>query len=192
LYVNLKDESGINISSSGIGHQISLVIDDNLTEAIDLNSYYVADKDTYKSGRIQFPVSNLTDGRHKLKIKAWDIHNNSSEKEIQFSINNSKNVSIQKIFNYPNPFTSKTDFYIEQNNINTPVSVKLDILTISGRLVKQFYNENVLFKSTIENVFEWDGLDQFGDQLAKGVYFYKITLSSQSGTSSKLEKLVIF
>jgi hypothetical protein len=41
-------------------------------------------------------------------------------------------------------------------------------------------------------VFEWDGLDQFGDQLAKGVYFYKITLSSQSGTSSKLEKLVIF
>ena len=192
LYVSLKDESGINISSSGIGHQISLVIDDNLTEAIDLNSYYVADKDTYKSGEIQFPISNLTDGRHTLKIKAWDIHNNSSEKEIQFSINNSKNVSIQKIFNYPNPFTSKTDFYIEQNNINTPVSAKLEILTISGRLVKQFYNENVLFKSTIENVFEWDGLDQFGDKLAKGVYFYRITLSSQSGTYSKLEKLVIF
>ena len=192
LYVNLKDESGINVSSSGIGHQISLVIDDKLTEAVDLNSYYIADKDTYKSGRVQFPISNLTDGRHKLKIKAWDVHNNSSEKEIQFTVNNSNNISIQKIFNYPNPFTTKTDFYIEQNNVNAPVSIKLDIVTVSGRLVKQFFNENVLFKSTIENVFEWDGLDQFGDKLAKGVYFYKITLSSQSETYTKLEKLVIF
>ena len=192
LYIDLEDESGINLSSSGIGHQISLTIDNKNNELIDLNSYYLADKDTYKKGRIKYPLLNLSEGKHTLKLKAWDVYNNSSEKELQFVINNSQEIILNRVFNYPNPFTTKTSFYIEQNNIVSDADIRLEIFSISGKLVKEFYRENVALRTSIEKMFEWDGLDFYGDQLAKGVYIYKITISNQSGSTTKLEKLVIF
>ncbi len=190
LYVKLSDESGINLSSSGIGHQIGLIINDKVSEIIDLNPYYVADRDTYKSGRLTYPLTNLPQGRHKLKLKAWDVYNNSSEKELNFTIANSQNILINRILNYPNPFTTNTSFYVEQNS--NEADVKIEILSISGKLIKEYKKENVSFRSTFEKVFDWDGLDQFGDKIAKGVYIYRITISNQSSTSSKIEKLVIF
>lgn len=192
LYVGLKDDSGINISSSGIGHQISLVIDDKTTESIDLNAYYVADKNTYKSGKIQYPLPRLFNGKHKLRLKAWDVYNNSSEKELNFYVNQSDGVAINRIFNYPNPFTTNTSFFVEKCSISGQATIKLDILTISGKLVKTVIKENMQFNSNVEQLFEWDGLDQFGDQLAKGVYLYRITLSDEGSSTSKMEKLVIF
>ena len=192
LYVGLKDDSGINISSSGIGHQISLVIDDKSTESIDLNGYYVADKNTYKSGKIQYPLPRLSNGKHKLRLKAWDVYNNSSEKELVFYVNQSDGITINRIFNYPNPFTSKTSFFVEKGSISSQATIKLDILTISGKLVKTVIKDNMQFNSNVEQFFEWDGLDQFGDQLAKGVYIYRITITDGQTSTSKMEKLVIF
>jgi hypothetical protein len=192
LYVDLEDESGINLSSSGIGHQISLTLDNKNNELIDLNSYYMADKDTYKKGKIKYPLMNLSEGKHVLKLKAWDVYNNSNEKELQFTINNSREIILNRVFNYPNPFTTKTSFYIEQNNVVSDTDIRLEIFSISGKLVKEFYRENVALRSSIERIFDWDGLDYYGDQLAKGVYIYKITISNQSGSTSKMEKLVIF
>ena len=193
MYVKLKDESGINVSNSGIGHQISLTIDDDITNMIDLNSYYVADKDSYKSGSIIYPLTNLSDGKHKIKVKSWDVHNNSSEKEIQFLISNQKETSINRIFNYPNPFTNKTVFYIEHNNSTINADLKLTVHTISGKLVKELYKENIELRTNLDQVFEWDAKDQFGDQLSKGVYIYQISIVLPDGKlSSKIEKLVIF
>lgn len=193
MYVKLKDESGINVSNSGIGHQTSLTIDDDITNMIDLNSYYVADKDSYKSGSIIYPLTNLSDGKHKIKIKSWDVYNNSSEKEIQFLISNQKETSINRIFNYPNPFTNKTVFYVEQNNSSVTVDLKLSIHTISGKLVKELFKENIELRTNLDQVFEWDAKDQYGDQLSKGVYIYQISLIQPDGKiSSKIEKLVIF
>jgi flagellar hook assembly protein FlgD len=125
-------------------------------------------------------------------LKAWDVHNNSSEKELNFNVNQTDGISLNRVFNYPNPFTTKTSFYIEQNVVDYDVSFKLDILTISGKLVKSFSKENMRCRSNVEQVFEWDGLDEFGDQLAKGVYIYRITLSDNRTSTTKMEKLVIF
>lgn len=192
LYIKLKDDSGINISSSGIGHQISLVIDDKDAEAVDLNSYYISDKDTYMSGKIQYLLTNLSSGMHKVRVKAWDVHNNSSEKELMFSINNAEVLGLNRIFNFPNPFTTSTSFYIEQNLLNVSLDVKLEVFTVSGKLVKELVKQNIQLRSNVDSIFDWDGKDQFGDQLAKGVYIYRISLSNDKTTTTKMEKLVIF
>lgn len=193
LYVTLQDESGINIASSGIGHQISLVLDNEVSNMIDLNSYYTADKDSYKKGKIIYPLPALGEGNHVLKLKAWDAYNNSSEKELSFSIVKSSDNKILRVLNYPNPFSTSTKFFIEHNLINNLISVKLEIFTISGKLVKHNYFENIAFRSSFSDFYQWDGKDDFGDKIGKGVYLYKITIVDSEGkTDSKVEKLVIF
>ena len=169
-----------------------MTIDNKSTDLIDLNSYYLADKDTYKKGKIKYPLMDLSDGKHVLKLKAWDVYNNSSEKELHFTINNSNDIVLNRVFNYPNPFTSNTTFYIEHNANASNSDIRLEILSVSGKLIKEFYKENVPLRSPIERIFDWDGLDHYGDKLAKGVYIYKITISNQSESKIKMEKLVIF
>ena len=71
--------------------------------------------------------------------------------------------------------------------------MKLTVHTISGKLVKELYKENIELRTNLDQVFEWDAKDQFGDQLSKGVYIYQISIVLPDGKlSSKIEKLVIF
>ena len=69
------DENGINTVGNGIGHDIELVIDNDNANSIVLNDYYVADLNTYKSGKINFELNDIDPGEHNLKIKVWDNYN---------------------------------------------------------------------------------------------------------------------
>jgi hypothetical protein len=194
LYITLSDESGINVSGAGIGHQISLVTDDDLSLIKDLSDFYISDMDTYKSGKIEYPITNLSPGKHKIALKAWDVMNNSSTKELEFYVSNTTDLSLERILNYPNPFTTNTKFYIEQNKQTGNLKeVKLEIYTIGGKLVNKFEKTDFVLDRNFTPVFDWNGTDLYGDKLAKGVYIYRVTLVDESGKSiSKNEKLVIF
>ena len=69
----LSDENGINTAGTGIGHDITAVLDDDYSNVLVLNNYYQADINNYKSGVVKFPFKNLTPGKHRLTLKAWDI-----------------------------------------------------------------------------------------------------------------------
>jgi flagellar hook assembly protein FlgD len=97
-----------------------------------------------------------------------------------------------RVYNYPNPFTTSTQFFFEYNVNCVSLDVKVEIFTISGKLIK------TLFKKTnqlgvVSDGISWDGLDEFGEKLARGVYVYRLTTRESSGVlSEKLEKLVLF
>jgi len=78
LGINLKDSSGINTVGTGIGHDITAVLDNNSNKVFILNDFYEADTGSYQGGKLRFPLSTLEEGWHSLKIKAWDVFNNSS------------------------------------------------------------------------------------------------------------------
>ena len=115
LIVTVFDENGINTVGNGIGHDIELVIDNDLSNSIILNNYYEADLNTYKSGKINFELNDLSSGEHNLKIKVWDIYNNSSTKELNFIVVEENQIQLTNVLNYPNPFTTETTFYFEHN-----------------------------------------------------------------------------
>jgi hypothetical protein len=193
LIVKLFDENGIN-TSSGVGHDIIAVLDNDEVNSYRLNEYYQADLDDYKNGTINFPFNNLTPGVHNLRLKAWDVHNNSSETEIDFLVfDQDQDIVIENLLNYPNPFINHTEFWFNHNS-STPLNVTIQIFTISGRLVKTI---NGITQSTtgsnFSRDFSWDGRDDFGDKVAKGVYIYKINVRSETLNKqvSKTEKLVI-
>jgi hypothetical protein len=115
LLINLKDSSGINTVGTGIGHDITAVLDNNSNNIFILNDFYEADTGSYQGGKLKFPLSKMEDGWHSLKIKAWDVFNNSSEYILDFRVVKKGDFQLKNVLNYPNPFTTNTQFWFEHN-----------------------------------------------------------------------------
>ncbi|MBO9702336.1 MAG: type IX secretion system sortase PorU [Sporocytophaga sp.] len=191
LIVNLFDESGINLASSGIGHEISLILD-NSNEPISLNEFYTTKLDSYKNGTVTFNLRNLTPGNHSIKIKAWDTYNNSSDTYLEFVVVNNEDIDLSHILNYPNPFTTHTEFHFDHNRSGDDIDVMIQIYTVSGKLIKTISERFYISPAHISNLF-WNGRDDFGDKIGKGVYVYKVSVKSLSDGNhkSKFQKLLI-
>ena len=193
LIVKLSDDNGIN-TSSGVGHDIVATMDSDDINGIILNNYYEADVNDYKNGTVNYQLDNLQPGLHTLKIKAWDVYNNSSISEVDFMVfDENEKLVLDKVLNYPNPFVDFTEFWFNHNS-SSLLDVKIEIFTISGRLVKTITgNTNYSGDSNFSREFFWDGRDDFGDKVAKGIYVYRLSVRSELSNrqTSKIEKLVI-
>jgi hypothetical protein len=192
LLAFLSDENGIN-TASGIGHDIVAILDGDESNPYVLNDYYETENDDYTNGSIRFPFRDLAPGMHTILFKAWDVYNNLITSEIQFNaICSDEGLKLEKVLNYPNPFVSYTEFWFNHNMPFEPLDVQVQILTISGKLVKTI-NQQVVSEGFLSRAITWDGKDDFGDRIGKGVYIYKLTVKSVSTGKSaeKYEKLVI-
>ncbi len=188
-YVN--DEYGINTVGNGIGHDILATIDNNSNSSIILNDYYESDIDSYQSGKIEYNLYDIANGEHTLKLKVWDINNNSSEEEIEFTVLDSKDIEISHVLNYPNPFTSNTSFFFEHNKPNTNLDVLIQIYTVTGKVIKTI-NTQVNSNGFRSNAISWDGKNDYGNRIGRGVYIYNIKVRTPDGQLvSKFEKLLI-
>lgn len=191
LIAHLYDESGINTVGNGIGHDITMILDANTSEARVLNEFYESDLDTYKSGKLRYQMSQLTPGLHTLTFKAWDVNNNSSEKTIEFTVHEQKEIALDHVLNYPNPFTTHTEFFFEHNQVCAALEAQIEIYTVTGRLVKTI-NQTVETRGFRTEGIPWDGRDDFGDQLAKGVYVYRVSIKNPDGEKTQeMQKLYL-
>jgi hypothetical protein len=191
LLAFLNDDSGIN-TSSGIGHDITGILDGDETNPFILNDYYEADEDDFTKGKVFFPLRDIEPGLHTLKVTAWDTYNNSAMNEVQFVVSESDGVELTRVLNYPNPFTTYTEFWFNHNRPFEPLDVQVQVMTISGKVVWS-KNQNLTTTGFTSREITWDGRDDFGQRLGKGVYVYKITVKSTltNKSASKIEKLVI-
>jgi hypothetical protein len=191
LMAELFDESGINTVGTGIGHDITVVLDENTANTRILNSFYQADLDTYKSGKIRYELGNLDPGSHTLRFKAWDVFNNSAEEFIEFVVMDADEFKLEHVYNYPNPFTTSTEFMFEHNQSCNVLDVKIQVFTVAGSLVKTI-NQQVDSRGFRVNGIMWDGLDDYGDRIARGTYIYRLEVRDELGQKAeKIEKLVI-
>ena len=191
IYAILSDSNGVNTVGNGIGHDITAVLDGATGNSIVLNDYYVADLNSYKKGRIRYKLSDLSPGNHTLQLKVWDVYNNSNIAYTEFVVAQSASLALDHVLNYPNPFTTHTQFFFEQNQCCQSLDVQVQIFTVSGRLVKTI-NTSMYAEGFRSDGIDWDGKDDFGDDIGKGVYIYRLKIRNSSGeTADKYEKLVI-
>ena len=134
LLANLYDLHGINMVGNGIGHDIIAILDQETENSFILNEYYEADLNSYQNGKVYFPFEDLEEGTHTLTLKVWDVYNNSSEATIEFVVVKSKDIVLDKVYNYPNPFTTHTEFWFEHNQPGKPLYAQVQIYTVSGKL----------------------------------------------------------
>lgn len=180
LLIVVLDENGINTIGNGIGHDITAVLDGNTTEPFILNEFYEADVNTYKSGYIWFPFSLLSAGEHTLKVKVWDVFNNSTEAEIHFFVHLSGEFVITNSYNFPNPFNDYTDIVFEHNQQNIDFDIHAEIYTLTGKPVRTI-EQSAPQTGSVSTAVRWDGRNDQGSSVPSGMYFYKLAVRTSTG-----------
>lgn len=196
LLVKLEDESGINVTGNSIGHELSAFFDGDFNNKIVLNEFYQAEKDNFRRGTVEYPMSQLEDGHYEVNVVAWDILNNKSEERLEFVVMGDQESVIERMLNYPNPFMTHTEFQFEHNLPPGNLDVRVSVYSLSGRMVKDIHTSVISDGNRVRGI-NWDGKDDYGDRLANGVYLYKIALKADHSElhnktiESEFEKLVI-
>lgn len=191
LLAKIADQNGINTVGNGIGHDIVAVLDGQTAQPYVLNDFYTANLDSYQSGEVRYQFQNLSPGQHTLSLKVWDVNNNSSTAEIEFVVQSKEAPVLQHVLNYPNPFTTRTEFMFEHNQSCSTLDVQIQIFTVAGRLVKTIAQEVPTSGFRVSGLF-WDGRDDFGDELARGTYLYRLRVQTPDGAyAEQTEKLVL-
>jgi hypothetical protein len=195
LFLKLSDDNGINVVGNSIGHDLVAVLDNNTQGAFILNDFYEATTDDFTAGTVRYPLKDLEVGRHYLKVTAWDIANNFTEGYTEFVVVDDLKSGLKHVLNYPNPFSTNTNFQFEHNLPPGPIDIVIQIFSVSGRLAKTIRHSGFSDGFRVDNI-QWDGTDDFGSPIAKGVYLYKIKVKADvSGTDirkeSEFERLVI-
>ncbi len=164
--------SGINVAGE-IGHKITLTIDDDIAGQLDLTPRFVYFENDYYAGQLEVSLpADLEPGRHVAELKAWDNSNNSSKVRFEFVLTEAGDLTLSEVINYPNPFSNTTAFTFI---LNTDAEVSIAIFTVGGRLVEKLTG---ISATAGFNSIEWDGRDSNGEELANGIYLYKITATA--------------
>lgn len=191
LILKLTDSSGINTGNAGIGHDLIATLDNDNRQYYLLNDFYESDLDSYQQGTVRFQLPPLKPGPHSLKIKAWDVVNNSSEYELEFMVANNEELMLRHVLNYPNPFTTKTAFWFEHNKPGMDLQVRIEVFSVTGRIIKTIAR-TINTAGNRSNEIEWDGKDEFGDRPGRGVYLYRLSVKSADGkNATQMQRLVL-
>ncbi len=200
LIARLFDESGINMVGAGVGHEMLLVVDGDQSDARDISSGFIAERNSFQRGEATWRLSVDEPGAHLLSVRAWDVINNSNTVEISFSIANDEVLSVSNVYNYPNPMNRETRFIFEHNQPSgTPARVQLRIYTLNGRPIRtidteEALPEGILTGGTVQ--IHWDGRDDDFDRLATGIYLYRLRVEAEQSdgstqVSEHIEKLAV-
>ena len=211
LLACVKDDTGINSTGAGIGHDITFILDGDVVNTTSVDDYYSSGDNygcsspnlaDYQKGTVAYPLKNLAVGEHQLTFKVWDINNNSATSTLNFIVKDEadQRLQINRLLNWPNPFTNKT--YVQfEHNCDDILDVNVQIYTITGKLVRTL-NTSVTAEPFLQGfrtprqAIEWDGKDDFGDTVAKGTYIFKVFARSQNqdkcpGSATGVEKMVL-
>ncbi|MCF0072154.1 type IX secretion system sortase PorU [Dyadobacter sp. CY261] len=188
LVLRMSDESGINISRAGIGHDITMTLNDTLT--VVLNDYYVADLNNYQSGAIIYPLENLPAGKYIVRAKVWDAYTNFSEIAFGFLVGPAKGIQLNAFKVYPNPFQKDLTFELGHDRANEDVELIFNILLINGQLLgtykKLYYNSEPVIRE-MWDLAQWVKAIPVGESL---VYHLRIRSLKDNSTDQKAGKLI--
>lgn len=131
----------------------------------------------------------LSSGTFTLEITAQDRSANQSGSRYTINFEVDTNATITELINYPNPFSTSTRFVFSITGSELPQFFKIQIMTISGKVVREITKEELGPLHIGRNIttYAWDGKDQYGDRLANGVYLYRVQTQLGGASIQKRE-----
>lgn len=182
LLARVSDDKGLNMSLAGIGHQMSLRIDDNLNYS-DLSSSFTPDSNGMPAGDIIYQLPELPAGPHTATLKIWDIGGNSATASIDFVVDPTLAPKIFDVYTDANPATVEANFYIAHNRPEAMLSVRIDIYDLSGQPVwsKTTRGRADMYLTSPVN---WDLTNSTGARIGRGIYVYRVTVTTEATTDA--------
>lgn len=190
FFAELYDEDGINSAGTGIGHDIELIIDGDMSKTYVLNDYFTYDFGSYTNGAVGFSIPRLGEGSHKLLFRAWDILNNPATAELTFNVVGALEPNLLSVDCTRNPATTSTSFRIVHDRAGCSIDVVVDVFDMSGRHLWSHSETGVSSGNTLD--IDWDLTVDGGRRLGTGVYLYRVRLGCEgSSYASKAKKLIV-
>lgn len=190
LFARLRDESGINISQSGIGHSITLSVDGKL-HFNDLGNYYEQDADDPEAGVLTYPMTGLEPGRHTLELTVWDNVNNFSTAAIDINVAAVSEPSIIDIKAFNNETAGTIDFEVTLDRPNTKMDCLVAIHDLNGRSLWESAKTMTTDTSSTFTA-RWDYSNSNGNRVPRGIYVCRVTVKTADGSSaSKSRKVAV-
>ena len=186
----ITDESGINSSGTGIGHDLQLTIDYDSNKSYTLNDYFTFDFGSYRSGTVGFQLPQLEEGDHTLTFRAWDIYNNSSTASINFKVDKTATPKLLEIQSTVNPASTSTSFRVTHDRVGSNIELAIEIYDMAGRKLCTKQQRETPSTNTI--TVDWDLTTPGGSRIGNGLYLYRAKITTEEGVfTSKAKKLII-
>lgn len=150
VIVDLSDDFGLNLSSTGIGHEITATLDGDSRTTMFLNELLEGRLDDQRSGTLAFNLDDLALGPHTLTVKAFDVANNVGETTISFIVSDDIDRQIMTVQNSPNPFQNETTFSIKHDITDENIDVTLEVYNLSGQLIESLNERAISRDGNIE------------------------------------------
>lgn len=185
FFAQINDLNGINTVGSGIGHDITITIDNDPLQSYVLNDYFQATENSYKSGTVSYKLPELVNGKHTLTFKVWDLLNNSTSTTIEFEVVKDLQPVIFSVSNFPNPVKANTNIVVSHDRPETILNTTVEIFDLAGRKIWAFSQASA-------NNISWDLIGGDGNRVQTGIYLYRVSIKTKnSDTYSKTNKMLI-
>lgn len=202
ISVALKDENPyLELADTSLFSML-LLYPDGLQRRVHFNEewvrFYPADPaklDNQNRAMVELQPEFTLDGSYELFVEARDASGNASgnlnyvvgagefgyDYRVRFEV--ITKAMISEVLNYPNPFSTSTQFVYTLTGFEPPTFFKIQIFTVAGRIVRELTQAELgpLKIGTHRTEYAWDGTDQFGDRLANGVYLYRVVAMKADG-----------
>ncbi|MEO6538211.1 MAG: C25 family cysteine peptidase, partial [Ferruginibacter sp.] len=181
ILIKLKDENRFLALKDTSFIKVQIINPDQT-----LHNYYFGDTLRFipadltsgeNTASIEFKPYFPEDGTYELVVTGRDAYGNKAgdlDYRTTFSVINKPMIS--NLLNYPNPFTTSTAFVFTVTGTQIPQNMRIQILTITGKVVREITQDELGPIHVGRNIteFKWNGTDTYGQKLANGVYIYRV------------------
>ncbi|MBF0956911.1 MAG: T9SS type A sorting domain-containing protein, partial [Alloprevotella tannerae] len=183
LIATLSDSAGINTVKNSVGHALELVLDNQQGTPILLNDYFSYDFGSSTSGTVTYPLEGLTNGKHRLSLRAWDINDNSTTAYLDFIVSEQAGKEMD-VNATQNPAKSNTLFITTVASDQAEQPVTTEVYDVSGRLI---WSASAKVSGTYATI-NWDLTNSRGAKVNAGIYIYR---SLVNGKHTKAKKMIV-
>lgn len=185
LFFTLHDPKGINTTGNGLGHDISIIIDNNEQTTYNLNSYFKPTTGGYADGTVAFSIPELEEGEHTMIIRAFNVLNQMGTKTIHFSVVHGQKPDIGYIRIF-GPVYDTAKIHVYSNRRGSLINVNLWVYDVYGKLM---YQQSHTGEENNEEYyeFEWNITSSVG-VVPPGIYVARVGLSTSDGEEDTIGK----
>lgn len=174
LIAEVSDNTGINMSLSGIGRQMIATLDEKTTYS-DVVDYYTPSASTSGSGTIAYPLSGLSEGLHTLRLRVWDTADNAASQTIEFYVSPEQAPVLYDVYTDVNPAINDVNFYLSHDRPDATIQVTVTVFNMLGSEVwsSTSTGRSEMYLSAPLN---WDLQNNAGQRVGRGIYLYRATV----------------
>ena len=180
VIARVSDDLGLNLSTAGVGHNMTLTLDGNTTYA-DVSSFFTPDANGNPSGVINYALSDLAEGFHELRLRVFDTSGNMAEKTIEFYACENISPQIFDVYTDANPAVSSANFYVKHDRPENITEVSVTVYNLMGSPLWTGSAKG-MSDGDVSAPVSWNLTDMSGRRVPRGIYLYRASITTDNVT----------